>query len=591
MCGIVGGVGKGNYHDFLLNGLSSLDYRGYDSAGVAIVNEGGIKAYKVVGTVEDLRKKTPEELNGFVGIGHTRWATHGAPTLNNAHPIVSMHKEFVIVHNGVIENFLSLRTKLLEEGYSFKGETDTEIVANYLEYSYHHSDSVLTAIKKLILRLRGSYALAIIHVKEPDKLYFAKKNSPLIIGEGKGMNYLASDAVPLLSYTDKFIDIDDLQYGFLTSSDIKILYKNDEVPKHYVTKNIELLKKELNGYESYMLKEIEETPAIISRLCTNYFNGTEFKFSKSLIRSLKSADTIIFLACGTSYHASLEGVRYMRYLGKTSEAYVASEWAYEPIIFGKKPLFILISQSGETADLIKCQKVINDYGFINVAITNTPGSSIDRESTHSLLLYAGLEVSVASTKAFSAQVALLAILVGAIENRFNVIDHLRTLMDALEKITAQKENIDLIAQKLLNYNLLFFIGRGNDLIAAKEACLKMKEITYIHSEAFPGGELKHGPIALVDHKTALIVFNCESMTNAAIRNNAKEVETRKGSIFIVSSEAVYRDGDVFSLPYVKPYIKVIPAVYFAQYLAYFVAKHKGVNIDKPRNLAKSVTVE
>lgn len=594
MCGIVGAVGKvKNYSKFVLDGLASLDYRGYDSAGVSFLNNNQeFACYKVVGTVDDLRKKVPNKVEASSAIGHTRWATHGQPTLNNAHPISSMRGLFNLVHNGVIENYRSLKKKLLEKGYTLKGETDTEIIANILEYIYlKNPHDVLIAIERLMKILKGSYALAILFKEEPNKLYFAKKDSPLIIAESEKASYLASDPLPLIKYSQKFIDVEDGEYGYLTKDVIRLLINGKEVEKKYTERNLQLLNKDLGGYSDYMLKEIEETPQVISRLLIKYFDGHNFTFDDYLLNELRNAEHITFLACGTSYHASLVGERYFRLLGKRSETFIASEWAYEPIFSNKNQVFILISQSGETADLIKCQKIINNRGMINIAITNTMASTLDREATFTLYLEAGLEVAVASTKAFSAQVTLLALLVSALFNNTSVIESLHSLNNVLLNIINRQEEIADLANEIYKYNLIFFIGRGSDYIAAKEASLKMKEITYIHSEAFPGGELKHGPIALVDNKTALLAFDSDAKTDLAIRNNAKEVETRRGHIYIISIKELAKEGDAFNVNFVSPNLSVIPMVYVSQYLAYYVAKNKKVNIDKPRNLAKSVTVE
>lgn len=594
MCGIVGAVGKvKNFPKFILEGLASLDYRGYDSAGASFLKENHeFACYKVVGTVDDLKKIVPNKIDALSSIGHTRWATHGHPSINNAHPIASMNGLFNIVHNGVIENYRSLKKKLYEKSYTLKGETDTEIVANVLEYIYSKNPhSVLVAIERLMKILKGSYALAILFKDEPTKLYFAKKDSPLILAESENASFLASDPLPLIKYSQKFVDVEDGEYGYLTKNEIRLFINGKEVEKRYTARNIELLNKDLGGYSDYMLKEIEETPQVISRLLIKYFDGHNFTFDENLLKELRNAEHVTFLACGTSYHASIVGERYFRLLGKRSDTYIASEWAYEPIFSNVNQIFILISQSGETADLIKCQKIINNRGMVNIAITNTIASTLDREATFTLYLEAGLEVAVASTKAFSAQVTLLALLVSSLFNNTSVIESLHSLNSVLLSIINRKEEIEDIANEIYKYNLIFFIGRGSDYIAAKEASLKMKEITYIHSEAFPGGELKHGPIALVDNKTALFAFDSDTKTDLAIRNNAKEVETRRGHIYIISIKELYKDGDAFNVNFVSPNLSVIPMVYVSQYLAYYVAKKKKVNIDKPRNLAKSVTVE
>lgn len=592
MCGIVGAIGELDLRKYLIEGLYSLDYRGYDSAGVTFLNDNGdFSTFKAVGKVTELDKKVPVEVFHNIGIGHTRWATHGAPNEENCHPHFSSHNEIALVHNGVIENYRALKTRLIEYGYSFYSETDTEVIANLLEYNFRKNNDMLDGIRRTIEELEGSFALAIINVHEKDKLYFAKRSSPLFIGLSKDKNFLASDAVPMIKYTNQFIDLIDDTYGYITKDEYNIFSKYQRIDIPVSSQNPDFLNRDLGDNPNYMIKEIQETPDIINRLIDNYFDGQKFLFSKPMLEAIRKSDDIVFIACGTSYHASLMGVRYMRYLGKRSEAYVASEWAYYPVFTAKRPLYILISQSGETADLIRCQKIINSRGSINIAITNTKSSTIERNATFSCLLFAGLEVAVASTKAFSAQVALLALLTGAIEKRNNAVQHLRVLVNGMRKIIERKQEIEDIASKIENSSMVFFIGRGNDHVASLEASLKMKEISYLHCEAFPAGELKHGPIALVDENTSVVAFNSDMSTNLALRNNVKEVEARGAKTFIISYDSLNKTDDAFSVEAVKSYLSTIPMVFVAQYLAYYVTLHKGLNIDKPRNLAKSVTVE
>ncbi len=591
MCGIVGGVGRFDIRNYLLDGLRDLDYRGYDSAGLAFPTGQSIEIFKSAGTVDYLDQITPKQIDAIAGIGHTRWATHGEPSKVNAHPQESMRGNFAIVHNGVIENFRALKNRLLGYGYTFKSETDTEVIANLLEHNYRKNNDVMDGIRRTIDELQGSYAVAIVFKFDEDKIYFMKNRAPLLIGVGKNCNYLASDAVPMIKKTQKFIDLNDGEYGYISEDAIEIYHGYTKVEPTYTSKNPDSLKKDLEGYSHYMLKEIEETPDVIRRLVDNYYDGKKFLFEKNMLDAIHKADDVVFIACGTSYHASLVGKRYMQYLGKRCEAYIASEWAYYPVFTSKKPIYILLSQSGETADLIKCQKIINDRGACNITITNTKGSTLEREATFSCLLYAGLEVAVASTKAYSAQVALLAILIGALEKRSNVINHLYSLNAALNSIKERKEQIHEISKRIKDAHDIFFLGRGTDYDAAFEASLKLKEITYIHSEALAGGELKHGPIALIEKGTPVFGFISDIATDLAMRGNFKEVEARGAVVFSIATEPLKKDGDCFSTPVVKLYLSSLCDVYFAQYLAYYTALEKGVNIDKPRNLAKAVTVE
>lgn len=592
MCGIVGAIGKVDIRKFLLDGLYSLDYRGYDSAGIAFLNANNeFIVHKTVGKVDVLDNEVPASVDACLGIGHTRWATHGAPTVDNCHPHFSTHGEFVVVHNGVIENYHALKQKLSSFGFTFKSDTDTEVIANLLEYNYKIHDDVLDAMRRTIDEVKGSFALAIIHKSETDKLYFMKRSSPLFIGVGSGANFLGSDAVPMIKYTNNFVDLSDNQYGFICENDISIFDGYNKVEPNIKKQNAEYLNRDLGDNPNFMIKEIKETPEVITRLIDNYFDGTKFLFDNNMLQAIRKSDDIVFLACGTSYHAALMGVRYMQYLGKRSEAYVASEWAYYPVFTSKKPLYILISQSGETADLIRCQKIINSRSSINIAITNTVGSTIYRDATYPCLLFAGLEVAVASTKAFSAQVAILALLTGAIERRNNVVTHLGDVISTLKRIINESGAIERIAKQVEDASIVFFIGRGNDYCASLEASLKMKEVSYLHCEAFAGGELKHGPIALVDGYTRLVAFISDMSTDFATRNNVKEIEARGAKSFIISYDSLRKEGDSFSFSNVKNYLSTIPMVFVSQYLAYYVALHRGVNIDKPRNLAKSVTVE
>jgi glucosamine--fructose-6-phosphate aminotransferase (isomerizing) len=590
MCGIIGGVGKLDYRNFLLTGLSKLDYRGYDSAGLAYRKDGEISLYKIAGRVSDLDKATPQFSDADVGIAHTRWATHGEPNKVNAHPHFSMNKKFYIVHNGVIENYRSLKNLLKTKGYSFHTETDTEIIADLLEMSYLQKKDILNAILETMRVLQGSYACAII-CADSSNLYFMKKASPLLIGLGKGANYLASDALPMVDYTDKFIDLDDGEYGVLTPTDISLYIGGKSIDPVITGRDAARYDYDLGTYPHFMLKEIEESPNVIHTLADNYFDGTDYLFDKKLIKMLQGAEDIVFLACGTSYYASLMGVEFMRRLGKRSEAFIGSEWAYYPSIPNKKTVFILVSQSGETADLILCQKFLVDKGLPNVAITNTKGSTIERKADYSCLLYAGLEVAVAATKSYMAQVSLMALLANAVEGRTNVIPDIDVLIAALNDVVARQEEIHNIARRIATARDAFYVGRGYDFLASLECSLKLKEISYIHAEAYPGGELKHGPIALIEKDTPVIGFVSDPLSALALRNNLTELSSRGATILIVASKALASPEDDFAYSDVPLYFSVLPEVMFGQYLSYFVALEKGLPIDKPRNLAKSVTVE
>lgn len=592
MCGIVGTVDSKNLRSFLLNGLKSLEYRGYDSAGIATITDNNFNLYRCVGRVEGLEKKVPSNLPGFTGIGHTRWATHGEPLERNCHPHVSYNNIFAIVHNGVIENFQELKNELLNEGFKFNSDTDTEVIANVLEQEYSKTNNVLESINNTLKRIDGSLAIAILFKGDEHKIYFARRKSPLLIGIGKETNYLASDALPMIKFADKFVDLLNNQYGYITNNEVHVYQNNKEVELKYTERNAELLNADLNGYPHYMLKEIEEIPSCIVRLIDNYFVNEEYHFNFEMLEALQNADTITFIACGTSYHACLLGKHYMEKIGKHSEAYIASEWAYFPHFNDReKEVFILVSQSGETADVITCLQNINKNNYKSITITNTKGSTLERDATWSCLLYAGVEIAVASTKAYTSQVALLYLLSSAIVHNTSSIKILKNNNVALNNIINQKEQIKEIAYKIKNVNDAFFLGRGTDYYVALEASLKLKEITYIHSEAFPGGELKHGPLALIEKNTPVFGFITLPEISAAMRGNFSEVKARNAKVYSIVTKNLATKDDTIIIDNLNRDISALAIVMVAQYLAYYAALARNKDIDKPRNLAKSVTVE
>lgn len=592
MCGIVGTVDSKNLRSFLLNGLKSLEYRGYDSAGIATITDNNFNLYRCVGRVEELEKKVPSNLPGFTGIGHTRWATHGEPLERNCHPHVSYNNIFAIVHNGVIENFQELKNELLNEGFKFNSDTDTEVIANVLEQEYSKTNNVLESINNTLKRVDGSLAIAILFKGDEHKIYFARRKSPLLIGIGKETNYLASDALPMIKFADKFVDLLNNQYGYITNNEVHVYQNNKEVELKYTERNAELLNADLNGYPHYMLKEIEEIPSCIVRLIDNYFVNEEYHFNFEMLEALQNADTITFIACGTSYHACLLGKHYMEKIGKHSEAYIASEWAYFPHFNDReKEVFILVSQSGETADVITCLQNINKNNYKSITITNTKGSTLERDATWSCLLYAGVEIAVASTKAYTSQVALLYLLSSAIVHNTSSIKILKNNNVALNNIINQKEQIKEIAYKIKNVNDAFFLGRGTDYYVALEASLKLKEITYIHSEAFPGGELKHGPLALIEKNTPVFGFITLPEISAAMRGNFSEVKARNAKVYSIVTKNLATKDDTIVIDNLNRDISALAIVMVAQYLAYYAALARNKDIDKPRNLAKSVTVE
>ena len=591
MCGIVGSIGYSNPKDYIINGLKMLDYRGYDSAGIGYFDD-GIKICKDVGSVDHLSTLIPKSIKTNIMIGHTRWATHGRPSKTNTHPHLSFNKKICLVHNGVIDNYLEIKDFLLNKGYKFYGETDSEIVANLLEYYYLSYKDIIESIKKVISIIKGSYAIAFFKSDDDNTLYVFKNTSPLIIGIGSNYNLIASDASPMISHTNKFIELDDHEYGEIGSNYINIYDKDGiKINKRYIEKDIESISHDLKGYPHYMLKEIEEISDVVERIISNYYFNDEFQFNKDLINDLKESDHIIFIGCGTSYHASLVGGRYFEYVNKSTSKFIASEWAFHPVFPGNKPFIILISQSGETADLIHCQKIIKEHNLNNLIITNTSGSTLFRNSKYTLLLHAGVEVSVASTKAYVAQVTLLSLLASSLDNK-NIVDDLRNSIKIVDDIKQNYKPIIMdVASKLKDESNIFYLGRGFDYFLSLEASLKLKEVSYIHSEAVPGGELKHGPIALIDKDVPVVVFVTDPMTATSMRVNIEEVKSRGAKVFVVSTKELSMENDSIIVDDYPYFLSSVAISSIAFYLAYYVSLFKGLNVDKPRNLAKSVTVE
>ena len=594
MCGIVGACGALDFRDYLLNGLRKLEYRGYDSCGLFVTDGSFSLLERSVGVVDNLDKQVPTtfEHTPSVGIAHTRWATHGGVTISNCHPVYSFDSKVILVHNGVIENFTTIRDFLVSKGVSFYGNTDSEIVANLIAYYLSTSaKDMLEAIEMATSKLNGSYSLAIVHLAEPHRLYFAKNLSPLLIGKGQGANYLASDQIPMAEISREFVDLKDGRFGYITKDEIHVYFQGQEEKVKLVERSSENLDVSLNGYPHFMLKEIEETPSCIERLIKNYVFHDEYTFDPKLLKIIERASEIIFLACGTSYHASLIAVDLLRSKGKLASAYIASEFAYHPIVMSKNPLFIIISQSGETADLLKCVPFIQDNAYHLLTITNNRYSSLARKAEYYLNLYSGVEVSVASTKVYQSELALLLMLLDAAFIKGHHFNELREQVKCLEKIIAHKEKFIPVAEEIAKYDNLFFLGRGIDYSTALEGALKMKEVTYINASAVQAGELKHGPIALISNEFPSIAFISEEKTAHQMRNGFQEIKARGGRVFVVSSKSLSLEDDDIIVCDSPLYLSPMSKVMVAQYLTYYTAIKKGLNVDKPRNLAKSVTVE
>ena len=596
MCGIVGYIGKEQAAPILLSGLSKLEYRGYDSAGIAVLGEDGIQISKAVGKLDNLCKKTDNGnmIKGTCGIGHTRWATHGKPTEANAHPHCS--KRFVLVHNGIIENEAELKNKYLSD-VEFKSDTDTEVLVHLLQKFTDNGEDTEVAIKHIIAEVDGSYALAVIDLENIDTMYILKNKSPLLIGKGNGFNMVGSDAMAMIANTNTFYEINDKEYAVITKDDINIYTSyGKHIDRDTFVAELDLSDTEKGTYPHYMLKEIEEQPAVIRRIIQQYSDVEgNFSIDKEIINDVKNCDKIYIIACGTSYHAGLIGKHFFEKIsGKPAESYIASEFVYNMPLLSKKPLFVFISQSGETADCRAVLVRIKELGHKSLTITNVKGSTLSREADHTLLLYAGPEIAVASTKAYTAQVAVLAILAAVVENKVN-IDlryELAMVANVMEAACMNREEYSSYAKDYLyGQRNCFYIGRGLDYYVCMEAALKLKEISYIQTEGFAAGELKHGTIALIEKNTPVFAITTQENTNLNTRSNIKEVKARGAHVLCISTEALssHKDqivvGDVHEL--LTPLVTVVPA----QYIAYYAALQKECDIDKPRNLAKSVTVE
>ena len=587
MCGIVGYIGGENASPILLNGLSKLEYRGYDSAGIATLENGNIFFEKAVGGLENLVLKTDggKKLSGTMGIGHTRWATHGKPSVENAHPHIG--ERFVLVHNGIIENEAGLKKKYLK-GVEFKSDTDTEVIVHLLEKFASEGEDVHSAIKHIIDELEGSYALAVIDKQNPDSLFAVKNKSPLLIGKGEGFNMIGSDAMAMLENTNTFYEIADREYAVITRDDISIYTSYGKKTKKEPFKaHIDVSDMEKGAYPHYMLKEIEEQPSVIRRIIKEYSDKSgNLKVSDEVISEIKKADKIFIIACGTSYHAGL--------LGKVADAYIASEFVCNMPRLSKKPLFLFISQSGETADSRAVLVKIKEMGYKSITITNVPGSTLSREADHTVLLHAGPEIAVASTKAYTAQVALMAILAASVKNliAINLHKELSIVANVMETLCLDKENYKALAHEyLLNTRNCFYIGRSLDYYVCMEASLKLKEISYIQTEGFAAGELKHGTIALIEKGTPVIAITTQENTNLATRGNIKEVKARGANVLCISQKGISSHKDRIVIDDVHEFLTPLVSIIPAHFLTYYAALERGCNIDKPRNLAKSVTVE
>ena len=611
MCGIVGYVGTQQAAPLLLEGLRRLEYRGYDSAGMAVCGPDGLRVQKAKGRLQALADLTDEgkTMPGVIGIGHTRWATHGEPNDTNAHPQVSESGRFAVVHNGIIENYAELKKKLLEKGYTFRSETDTEVVAQLLDWYYRDSRDVFEAVTSMLSAVEGTYALGILCTDTPDRLIAARKDAPLLLGYGEGENFIASDVTALLRHTRDVVYMDDGELAVVTAGSIRIYDERRrpvEKERHYIDWDVDAAEK--GGYAHFMLKEIFEQPTAISKAITGRIQEGRVVLSDLTMtdREIRDIGRICIVACGSSYHVGMVGKYNLeRMLRRPVEVCLASEFRYSDPIIGPGDLAIVISQSGETLDSMAALREAKKRGARILSIVNVVGSSIARESDDVLYTWAGPEIAVATTKAYSTQMVVLNLLglyfgdiMGTIdlETYTAMVQGIQALPHQMEEILSDTGYIQAAARELAGHDQVFFIGRNLDYALSLEGSLKLKEISYIHSEAYASGELKHGTISLIEEGTPVIAAATYMPLFDKAMSNVVEVQARGANVLALTTAAGTermhsRVKNVLTVPETEamllPQLGVVPL----QLLAYYIALERGCDIDKPRNLAKSVTVE
>ena len=616
MCGIVGYIGKQKACPILLSGLTKLEYRGYDSAGIAVIENKKLEVLKDKGRVKNLYNiHGIDNLQGTIGIAHTRWATHGAPSKENSHPHVDNSNTFAVVHNGIIENYVELKKELESNGYTFYSATDTEVIPNLIHYFYSKDNKddelkLLRAVKNATERLVGSYAIEVLSSENPDNMIVVRKDSPLVIGKGYGENYIASDIPAILSYTKDFYLLNNLEFVVLSRDNIRFFDKElNEFEKQADTITWNAMAADKNGFEDYMLKEIFEQPTAIretigTRIEGNTCKFDELNFTKEYLSNLKQ---IYIVACGTAMHAGLAVRSTIEKLCNIHvEVDIASEFRYRNPIIDKNTFCIFISQSGETADTIAALKLSKERGAKTLAISNVIGSSITREADYSIYTHAGPEIAVASTKAYTCQITLLTLLaiyfaqvleVADKEEIKSILNDLLVLPNKVEEVLEDTDKVKEIAKQLFKEKDVFYLGRGIDCTTAQEASLKLKEISYIHCESYAAGELKHGTIALIEKGVNVIGIMTDKNLVKKTVSNMEEIITRGALTTVVINQKIAKELDtsiftnIIVVPdtsiYLSPIITIVPL----QLLAYYISKEKGLDVDKPRNLAKSVTVE
>ena len=601
MCGIVGYVSKEKKSlGVLIEGLKTLEYRGYDSSGIAYINDGKIEIKKEKGKIIDLEKIVNIDEVTNMGIGHTRWATHGKPNATNSHPHQS--GKITLVHNGIIENYAELKEMLINKGYTFVSETDTEVATALLDYLYDLEKDMLKAIKNFKTLVRGSYALGIINSDETNKMYTIRKDSPLIIAKANDANYIASDVPAILNHTNKYMLLDTNEIAILTEDEIKVLNDDlEEIEKEIITFEGKMEAAMKNGYEHFMLKEIHEEPEVIKNATMAYDNVDNLI---SRMPDFSKYNNIDIVACGSAYHTGLVAKNLIEEFASIPvNVEIASEYRYKKQFHNENTLVIVVSQSGETADSLACLRKVKENGIDTLAIVNVVGSSIAREAKNVLYIKAGPEIAVATTKAYSAQLALLGLIAlnfgytkGNItkEEATKVLNDLNNLPNQMDNLINNPLYKD-VANVLYSHNDIFFLGRNVDYALAMEGSLKLKEISYIHSEAYAAGELKHGTISLVDEDTPVVGIVTEEKIEEKTISNIKEVKARGANVILLTTEDLDKNGDYYDtkivIPKTNKFLQPVLSIIPLQIIAYEVAKLRGCDIDKPKNLAKSVTVE
>ncbi|MBP6408189.1 MAG: glutamine--fructose-6-phosphate transaminase (isomerizing) [Fusobacteriaceae bacterium] len=606
MCGIVGYVGGKLASDVILDGLEKLEYRGYDSAGIAVQSEAKITIRKKVGRLQMLSNSLAETgIEGHIAIGHTRWATHGAPSDENSHPHYNKDLTIAVVHNGIIENYMELKKMLVEKGYTFISETDTEVIPNLLDL-YAEEDFFKT-IQKVIKMLRGSYALGIMNTKYPETIFCARKDSPLIIGKGKDENFIASDVPALLKYTNQVYYLENGEMGIITKDAVEIFdFDGTPVQKELYEIKWTMEQATKAGYPHFMLKEIFEQPKSIKDTLARRISEDKQILFDDICLDINSIKNIYIVACGTAYNAGLQGKFALQRIAKIkSDVDIASEFRYSDPFVDENTLVILVSQSGETLDTLAALRDSKAKGAKTLAITNVIGSSIDREADHTIYTWAGPEIAVASTKAYTTQVTVFYMLALYLAKKKNcianeeydrVLDNLMALPEQVASILERSEEIKLVAEHMKDCQHGFFLGRGLDYSIATEASLKMKEVSYMHTEAFASGELKHGTIALIEQDIPVIAITTQTDLFEKSVSNIKEVKARGAYVVSITQEKnaeIIKEvsDDVIFIPNTDDLIAGITCIIPLQLLAYHVSILRGLDVDKPRNLAKSVTVE